>query len=199
MFYLSRAEQVALVAILALLLTGAGVLSYARGQHSAETGRSEPIFLPAPEGGGGGEIVVNVSGAVAQPGVYRLNGGARVSDAVARAGGPAPEADLTALNLAARLDDGDKLVVPSRSDNPQSAEKAPPAGAFARRISLNQATSEQLQSLPGIGPVYADRIVAYRDKKLREEGRGFQSADELLNVPGIGPKRFAAVRDLIAP
>jgi len=198
MFYLSRAEQVALVAILALLLTGAGVLSYARGQHSAETGRTEPIFLPAPDGVGG-EIVVDVSGAVAQPGVYRLQGMARVSDAIERAGGPAPEADLTSLNLAARLDDGDKLVVPSRSDNPQSAEKAPPAGAFARRISLNQATSEQLQSLPGIGPVYADRIVAYREKKFREEGRGFQSADELLNVPGIGSKRFAAIRDLIAP
>jgi len=199
MFYLSRAEQVALVAILALLLTGAGVLSYARGQHSADTGRSEPIFLPAPEGGGGGEIVVNVSGAVAQPGVYRLNGGDRVSDAIERAHGPAPEADLTALNLAARLADGDKLEVPTRSDSPQSAEKAPPAGAFARRISLNQATADELESLPGIGPVYADRIVAYREKKLREDGRGFQSADELLNVPGIGPKRFAAVRDLVTP
>ena len=198
MFYLSRAEQVALVAILALLLTGAGVLSYAKGQHSAETGRSEPIFVPAPDGVGG-EIVVDVSGAVAQPGVYRLRATARVSDAVERAGGPAPEADLTALNFAARLNDGDKLVVPSRSDSPQSAEKAPPVGAFARRISLNQATSVELQSLPGIGPVYADRIVAYREKKLREGGRGFQSADELLNVPGIGPKRFAAVRDLVTP
>ena len=198
MFYLSRAEQVALVAILALLLTGAGVLSYARGQRSAETGRSEPIFVPAPDGVGG-EIVVDVSGAVAQPGVYRLNGGALVSDAVERAGGPAPEADLTALNLAARLDDGDKLVVPTRSDSPQSAEKGPSPSAFARRISLNQATAEELESLPGIGPVYAQRIVAYREKKLREGGRGFQSADELLNVPGIGPKRFAAVRDLVTP
>ena len=198
MFYLSRAEQVALVAILALLLTDAGVLSYAKGQHSADTGRDEPIFVPAPEGVGG-EIVVAVSGAVAQPGVYRLNGGARVSDAVEQAGGAAPEADLAALNLAARIHDGDKLVVPTRPDGPQSVEKGPSPRAFARRISLNQATAEELESLPGIGPVYAQRIVAYREKKLREGGRGFQSADELLNVPGIGPKRFAAVRDLVTP
>lgn len=198
MFYLSRAEQVALVAILALLLTGAGVLSYAKGQHSAEMERGEPIFVPAPEDVGG-EIVVDVSGAVAQPGVYRLDAKARVSDAVERAGGPAPEADVAALNLAAQLDDGDKLVVPSRSDNPHAADRSPSTHASARRISLNQATSEELQSLPGIGPVYADRIVAYREKKRREEGRGFQSADELLNVPGIGPKRYAAVRDLVTP
>ena len=198
MFYLSRAEQVALFAILALLLTGAGVLSYAKGQHSAETGHNEPLFVPAPGGVGGG-IVLDVSGAVARPGVYRLHGAARVVDAIERAGGAAPEADLAALNLAARIHDGDRLVVPTRPDGPQSAEKAPSAGSFARRISLNQATREELESLPGIGPVYAQRIVAYREKKLREGGGGFQSADELLNVPGIGPKRFAAVRHLVAP
>ena len=198
MFYLSRAEQVALVVILALLLTGAGVLSYARGQHSAETGRSEPIFVPAPDGVGG-EIVVDVSGAVSQPGVYRLSGGARVSDAIERAGGPAGDADLAALNLAARLNDGDKLAVPSHSDGSRSMQEPSSPGAFAKRISLNQATTEELESLPGIGPVYAKRVVAYREKKLREEGRGFESTDELLNVPGIGPKRFAAVRDLVTP
>ncbi|MCJ7752795.1 MAG: helix-hairpin-helix domain-containing protein [Armatimonadetes bacterium] len=198
MFYLSRAEQVALVAILALLLTGAGVLSHAKGQRSADTGRSQPIFVPADEGVDG-QIVVDVSGSVARPGVYRLHGAARVADAIERAGGAAAAADLAVLNLAARLQDGDKLVVPTRSDISPPAERNPSAGASARRISLNQATAEELESLPGIGPVYADRIVAYREKKLREEGRGFESTDELLNVPGIGSKRFAAVRDLVAP
>jgi len=199
MFYLSRAEQVALLVILALLLSGAGVLSYARGQHSADAGHPEPIFLPAAEGLADGEIVVDVSGAVAEPGVYRLHATARVSDAVERAGGPDAGADLAVLNLAARLRDGDKLVVPTRSDIAQTTGKEPSVGAFAKRISLNQATLEELQSLPGIGPVYAERIIAYREKKLREEGRGLESTDELLNVPGIGPKRFAAVRDLLVP
>jgi len=198
MFYLSRAEQVALFAILGLLVAGAGVLSHAKGQHSADTRRSQPIFVPADEGVDG-QIVVDVSGAVAQPGVYRLHGAARVADAIERAGGPAAGADLAVLNLAARLQDGDKLVVPTRSDISPPAERNPSAGASARRISLNRATPEELQSLPGIGPVYAKRVVAYREKKLREEGRGFESTDELLNVPGIGPKRFAAVRDLVAP
>lgn len=198
MFYLSRAEQVVLVAIIGLLLTGAGVLSYARGQHSADPGHDQPIFVPAPDGVGG-MIVVDVSGAVTQPGVYRLNGGARVSDAIEQAGGPAPEADLSSLNLAARIDDGDKLIVPTASDGSRSTQAASCPSAFAKHISLNHATADELESLPGIGPVYAQRIVAYREKKQREEGRGFQSADELLNVPGIGPKRFAAVRDLVTP
>ncbi len=199
MFYLSRGEQVALCVILLLLLAGAGVFTYAKGRHSASGRDGEPIFVPATHDLADGEIVVEVSGAVARPGVYRLRPGARVADALERAGGPAGAADLELLNLAARLGDGDELVVPTRSDFAGSRGKQPSALTFARRISLNQATAEELQSLPGIGPVYAGRIIAYREKKLKEQGSGFQSTDELLNVAGIGPRRFAAVRDLVAP
>jgi len=200
MFYLSRFEQIALFVLIALLLGGAGVLLYVRGQHSTLVEADEPILVPVPAGPTGrGEIVVDVSGEVAEPGVYRLTADARVMDAVERAGGATADGDLTALNLAARLHDGDQIMVPSTSTpgSPAAGGGRTPHGA--RRISLNSATAEQLESLPGIGPVYAQQIIDYRNRKMLEEGHGFESVDELLNVPGIGPKRLAALRDRVSP
>lgn len=198
MFYLSRSEQGALVLLLALLLGGAGLLMHARGKRAAVARAEHPIFVPAPQlSGQPGETVVHVSGAVVRPGVYRLRSGSRVSDVIQRAGGPQPEADLAGLNLAARLRDGQHVTVPLQRGSP--AARASPTRLPAERISLNQATHEQLELLPGIGPVYAQYIIDYRDRKTREQGRGFESVDELLNVPGIGPKRLAAIRDRVLP
>ena len=198
MFYLSRSEQIALFALLALLLGGAGVFAYARGRRSARAGAGEPILVPAPVQAG--EVVVQVSGAVGEPGVYRLPAGSRTADALARAGGAAEEADLSGLNLAAQLYDGDRIIIPRQGGPQRSAWGASPqtAGSLGR-ISLNRATREQLESLPGIGPTLAQRIIAHRERKMREEGHGFQSVEELLEVDGIGPKRFAAIQDLVAP
>lgn len=200
MFYLSRFEQIALCVLLALLLTGAGVLLYAKGHHSAREGAQKPVFVSAAASTAGrGEIVVDVSGEVVEPGVYRLSSGARAVDALEQAGGATAEADVTALNLAARLHDGDQIIVPSRSPARPAAAPAPARSPGKRRISLNRATAQELESLPGIGPVYAQRIIEHRERKMREEGHGFQSLDELLNVPGIGPRRLAALRDRVYP
>lgn len=200
MFYLSRGEQVALFLLVGLLLAGAGVFAYCRGRHAEPAGPDQPIFVPAgPDASGSGELVVHVSGAVAEPGVYRLVSGSRVADAVERAGGANSEADPSRMNLAARLRDGDKVMVPTHSEAHRSGGRQSQGPPPERRISLNEATAEELEKLPGIGPVYAQRIIAYRERKRREEGRGFQSVDELLDIPGIGAKRFAALRDKVVP
>jgi competence protein ComEA len=133
---------------------------------------------------------------VRRPGVYRVAGGARVMEALARAGGPTRRADLTAVNLAARLEDAQQIVVPRVGAAPVAAPGGPgeaPAAA-GRRLSLATATVEQLDALDGIGPTLAKRIVDHR-----EANGGFRSVDELGEVDGIGDKRLAALRDRVQP
>ncbi|MCJ7823091.1 MAG: ComEA family DNA-binding protein [Armatimonadetes bacterium] len=199
MFYLSRAEQAVLVVLVLLLLLGAGVLVHAKGQHSVGAGAREPVFVPAPGEASRGEVVVDVAGAVARPGPWHLPAGSRLTDAIAVAGGLAPGADTSGLNLAARLHDGERIVIPGAQQPRSAAPKAAAIPQPARPISLNKASATELELLPGIGPVYAERIIAYRQQKVRQEGHGFETVDELLNVPGIGPKRFAAIRELVTP
>jgi len=139
--------------------------------------------------------LVHVAGAVRSPGVYRLRDGERVQDAVRRAGGPRAGADLNALNLAAKVADGQQVLVPRRG----TAGAAPIAGAGTGAgepggppqapVSLNTATAEQLDTLDGVGPATASKILEYR----RQHG-GFRSIDDLGEIPGIGPKRLAALR-----
>jgi competence protein ComEA len=159
----------------------------------------------------GGAALVHVAGAVRRPGVYRLREGDRVRDAVARAGGRAPGADVDAINLAAKIADGQRVVVPRRvapaaagggsrgtaGGIPEAAAGGVAAdaaggavpGADAPPVDLNTATLEQLDTLDGVGPAIAAKILAWR-----EEHGGFRSVEDLGEIPGIGPKRLEALR-----
>jgi competence protein ComEA len=143
--------------------------------------------------GEAGDVVVDVTGAVADPGVYRLPAGSRVDDALKRAGGADPKAVLEAVNLAARLADGQQVVVPERG--PDGAPTA--AGGAAAEdgpISLGTATVEQLDTIDGIGPVTAEGIVEFR-----EEHGGLSSVDQLDQISGIGPATMEALRSRLQP
>ena len=141
------------------------------------------------------QLFVDVVGAVRRPGLYRVPDGARVADAVRRAGGPTPKAQLELVNLAARVADGEQVVVPRRGAVGAVALGGGSGGtAPAGPVHLNSATLEQLDTLPGVGPVTAQKIVAYR-----QQHGGFGSVDELDAVPGIGPARLADLRSLVAP
>jgi competence protein ComEA len=147
-------------------------------------------------------VVVDVEGRVRRRGVQRLPPGSRVADAVRAAGGTTPGAVLTALNLARLLADGEQLVVPGPGDAPPTPGPGSPAGGAgpatgaapvpAGPLDLNTATEEGLDGLPGVGPVLAGRIVAWRT----QHGR-FTSVDELAEVPGIGPKALERLRPLV--
>jgi competence protein ComEA len=147
----------------------------------------------------GGDVTVHVAGAVARPGVVELPGGGRVIDAVEAAGGGLPDADLDRMNLAARLVDGQRVLVqrvgePPAPADPSAGPTTPSGGAgpTGAPISLNTATQEQLETLPGIGPTLAEAIITERDRR-----GGFRSVNELRDVRGIGDKRFADLEGLV--
>jgi competence protein ComEA len=142
-------------------------------------------------------LVVHVVGEVHRPGLYRLRDGARVADAVRRAGGASRKADLAALNLAAPLVDGTQVLVPSRAPTVASVGEGASSGttgAPSGPVSLSSATVDELDELPGIGPITAQKIVDFR-----AEHGPFASVDDLDAVPGIGPTRVEQLRDLVTP
>ena len=213
--------RLALYVVLALVVCvlGAGyLLAQAPSSPSAAARETPQALSPASRGeatvalgrADGGPVTVHVAGAVRRAGVYRLAAGARVDDAIRRAGGPGRRADLAALNLAAKLEDGRQVLVPQRA-----AAVAAPAGAGASAtvggagagvgaaagagatttgpINLNTATLEQLDTLDGVGPAIAQRILEYR-----QQHGGFRRVDELAEVPGIGDKRLATLTPLVS-
>jgi competence protein ComEA len=138
-------------------------------------------------------LVVNVVGAVRRPGLYRLPQGSRIADAVARAGGATRRAQIELVNLAAPLADGTQVVVPSRAPAAAGGTSASPSTPTGP-VHLNTATLEQLDGLPGVGPVTAQKILDYR-----QQHGAFSSVDELDAIPGIGPSRLDNLRELVAP
>ncbi|MDI6709971.1 MAG: ComEA family DNA-binding protein [Bacillota bacterium] len=198
---LGRREQVALLVLAAVVIFGLGY-KYAvlrvpdkipLVQKDAAAGEEEA-----------GEVVVHVAGAVSKPGLYRLPRGARIDDAL-REAQPLAEADLDALNLAALLEDQQKVFVPlkaaAQGAGPLPAGGTAPPGTAANpfaspqpggRININTADAATLDQLPGIGPSLAARIIQYR-----QENGPFASVEDLVNVPGIGEKKLADLRDRV--
>lgn len=193
---LSRSQIAVYGAIaVALLLLGARAI-----RAEGDSGGGVASFSSSGSGKGltvdsvaGGDVVVDVTGAVVQPGVYRLPAGSRVTDAVQRAGGASGGALLEAINLAARLADGQQVVVPKRvpGGGPLSATGATEEDG---PISLGTATVEQLDTIDGIGPVTAQDIIEFRD-----EHGGLSSVDQLDQVSGIGPATMEALRSRLQP
>ena len=187
----------ALLLVLVLLL-GARFLLHA-GTPAAP---AAPPIIGSSEAGAAAasapRLVVYVVGAVRRPGLYRLADGARVADAVARAGGVTRKADPAAVNLAAPVADGEQVVVPARLPPAVAAAQGAPISAggssAAGPVQPSVATAEQLDTLPGIGPVTAQKIIAYRTAH-----GAFHSVDELDEVPGIGPTRVEQLRGLVVP
>jgi competence protein ComEA len=144
----------------------------------------------------GAELYVHVAGAVERPGLIRLPAGTRVATALDRAGGPTRRADLSLVNLAAQLHDGQQIVVPVRGAAPVGATGATAGGGAVPgvKIHLSTATVEQLDEVDGIGPTLAERIVEFRDAH-----GGFRSLEDLSQVDGIGEQRLATLRDALQP
>lgn len=178
------AVVVVLVAVAAVVLWRvwpAGPLD--AGEAGVVVSLADPAVPSATATAGGAVLVVHVVGEVRSPGVVRLPDGARVTDAIEAAGGPTRDADLAGVNLARLVADGEQVVVPA----PGSAAEAGTAA-----LDLNAATDEELDALPGIGPVLAARIVAWRS----EHGR-FSTVEELAEVSGIGPALLSGLRELV--
>ena len=138
------------------------------------------------------EVYVHVFGAVANPGLYRLDAGARVVDVIAAAGGFADEADPAGVNLARPVADGEQLQVTRLGEEPVATSTAGGNGAAGGAVNLNTADQDALDTLPRIGPALAARIIQWR-----EQNGSFTSVEDLLAVPGIGDKMLAALRDLV--
>ena len=142
------------------------------------------------------ELYVHVAGAVARPGLYRVRAGSRVADLLDAAGGPTADADVHQLNLATKVDDGQRVYVPRTGEAPAPGPGGDgtvgPSVEQSGPLDLNTATQPQLEELPGVGPSTAKAILEYREKNGR-----FRAVEELLDVRGIGPAKFAEIEPLV--
>lgn len=187
-----RLQTIAAVAIVAAAGTYLLVARSSPVAPATDGSASIEVLPPPSESSAGETIVVHVSGCVASPGVVELEAPVRVATAIAAAGGALRCADLSLVNLAAEIGDGEQLVVPSFGSSPAAS----PAGAGGveddGRIHLNTATAAQLEELPGIGPVLAGRIVDHRDRN-----GPFVEIEDLLDVAGIGEAKLRELRALV--
>jgi competence protein ComEA len=191
---LSRRQLFGFAAAVAVLLI---LVVRQHGGGGATARVVAPVRVAAPRPAAAKLLVIDVAGEVRRPGLYRLRSGSRIDDAITAAGGPTSKAELDTVNLAAPIADGEQVVVPGRGAAGEAAAAASPSGAGSSPtapLDLNTATLEQLESLPGIGPVTAQKILDYR-----QTHGAFHSVTELQGVPGIGPAHMAQLKGLVIP
>lgn len=210
-------HKAVVVAILVVIAAASGLAMASFGGHSSSVSfeRSDEASVSDVHGAGdassddessaksssAAEVYVDVDGAVVRPGVYRLKDGARVSQAIDAAGGLTAEADVTGLNRASKVADGQKIYVPKVGEQQaaaavggaeSSAATTPGAGSSSELVNINTASAAELQTLPGIGPSMAQSIIDERTKN-----GAFASVDDLMRVSGIGEKKLAKIKDCI--
>jgi competence protein ComEA len=186
---LSRFQVGVIAALLALLAVGTCL--------SVWRSKPRPVRVQSDTAAAGEKIpqlTVHVAGAVARPGLYEMDERSRIADAIEKAGGPVPGASLDQLNLAQRLKDGQRVFVPTPQPSTAAGAgtQAPAAGEQGGLVNINTAGENELETLPGVGPALAARIIEYRNRKGT-----FSSVDELDNVEGIGPTKLESMKDLV--
>ncbi|WFE61874.1 ComEA family DNA-binding protein [Micromonospora sp. WMMD714] len=195
----------ALAAVAVVVVLGAGFWAW-RSRPQAEPVRPTPTVtgpeasggsVPGPAGHPTGEVVVAVAGKVRRPGLVRVPAGARVADVVEAAGGALPGVDVALLNPARKVADGELILVgvtapPGAAGEGSAPAAAPGGGVPGGKVNLNSATLAQLDTLPGVGPVLAQRILTHRDRQ-----GGFRSVGDLRQVDGIGDARYEQLKDLV--
>jgi competence protein ComEA len=196
--YFSKKQQYAIVVILCFILAFSGYVIYKNYKlknefvvnASNESVSMERIVKNEENKEKPLEIKVYVTGLVKNPGVYTMKEGERIIDAINRAGGPLEEADLTNINLAQKVKDEQMIIVPKKGET----NNISPTSTIQKnqKININTATKEELQTLPGIGPVTAERIIEFRESK-----GSFKKIEDIMNVPRIGPKMFEQIKDKI--
>lgn len=225
MFNLTRQEQLVILFLIGILLVGIGVKHYFSRQQAVMVSPSAPN-LQNPQNGvtpnsgntySGQTIIVHIAGAVNKPGVYHLPFGSRIYDAITTAGDTTNQADISEINLASIIQDGEKIVVPILGSKPDPAQgqilnsgqsqaqaqsnsrpamQPAPVGTSqshsSEKININTASESELDTLPGIGPKLAQRIILYR-----QQHGPFKRVDDIVLVSGIGPKKLEQMRNLI--
>ena len=183
-------RELALTVLLGVAALGGAGLWYLRSLPQpvqVRAGPASPKVSPSPQA-----MFVHVAGWVRKPGVYELAEGQRVIDAIELAGGPRRGAELSALNLAALLTDGQQVLVPGPAPEAGTSPGTVPGTTGTTLVNVNSAPAEELETLPGIGEVLAQAIISYR-----EEHGPFTSVDQLEDVSGIGPATLEEIRDLV--
>ena len=202
-----RLTKMQRIGVFVLCVLGVAYLSYA-GKKAMSPLRSVNLVESSSQGfAGTGEVVIQIGGEVRNPGVYRLRSGQRIQDAIEAAGGPTVDADLEEINRAQVLEDGSHIRVPAEGDQSQlptvtapnslmSPSKPRPSSSspsnVAGTVSINSASAEMLDTLPGVGPAIAQKIIQYR-----QQNGGFRTIEEIMEVSGIGEKKFAAMKEYL--